>query len=114
MTSRPSSMNEIAAAEMTALAAGAGPPENTIATRRMWSPLRAGGAGVVADISAAAYSGPGSRQHTVDRGNAPPQQQHTVAAAHPTRTRERRPAHPAAMAAMACCRARHAPRLGAG
>jgi hypothetical protein len=35
MTSRSSSMNEVAAAEMTALAAGAGPPENTIATGRM-------------------------------------------------------------------------------
>ena len=35
MTSRLSSRNEIAAAEITALAAGAGPPENTIATRRM-------------------------------------------------------------------------------
>jgi len=28
-------MNEVAAAEITAFAAGAGPPENTIATRRM-------------------------------------------------------------------------------
>ena len=32
-TSTPASKNEIAAAEMTAFAAGAGPPENTIATR---------------------------------------------------------------------------------
>jgi len=32
-TSTPASKNEIAAAEITALAAGAGPPENTIATR---------------------------------------------------------------------------------
>src|ERR1700733_1026820 len=49
MTSRSSSRKEIAAAEMTALAAGAGPPENTMPTRRMWSPLRTG-AGV--DIAA--------------------------------------------------------------
>src|SRR5215470_4487116 len=40
MASRPSSRNEMAAAEITAFAAGAGPPENTIPTRLMWLPLR--------------------------------------------------------------------------
>src|SRR5512144_1910480 len=40
MTSRLSSRNEIAADEITAFAAGAGPPENTNPTRLMWSPLR--------------------------------------------------------------------------
>ncbi len=33
-------MNEMAAAEITAFAAGAGPPEKTMPTRRMWSPAR--------------------------------------------------------------------------
>src|SRR5579859_2083360 len=49
MQCRPSSRNEIAADEITAFAAGAGPPENTIPTRLMWSPLRLGA------IAGAAY-----------------------------------------------------------
>ena len=35
-TSVPSRMNEVAAVEITALAPGAGPPANRMATRRKW------------------------------------------------------------------------------
>src|ERR1043165_5148037 len=84
MHSRWSSKNEIAADEITAFAAGAGPPENTNPTRLMWSPLRLMGGEPYRTIGAKAC-----RAHAslTDLRNVPRRLRHRVQRRRGCRTR---------------------------